>query len=490
MHGLHLEKLEKRAMTNDIKSLLLHIEEELEGQNTDLMLEHDEESIGFNLYDNYTDDNKVRLHHTFTTNKSIYTVEEESLDDGDYDNTAVIYTNNNSDYIVVTDNYLDIPLLYVPDINYMVVPDHDLSQIHMEDINNFSMCLTTIDDFAENNPEVTIKVIQLDNSTFNTNTTPSSSLFEMAVASEKEGLNGVDAINKYIHSAYKSVSAVENNTFKADDVMSQVIPNRESLSVAASVVPDEITATVKSKTVSIKLKELIADDKYQLRVTEDALAIKDLASAYQDGDSVPAIEVVDTGGKYIIVDGFHRFAAATEAGLDSIECSVTVGTERDAFIMSLGANAENKALKRTNPDKRKSVTTALKCPELRSKSHREIANICKVSPGLVDKVVQELKLQNSASSEDGAYIGTKDKTEETPVKLTDSENSAYIGSDNTGSSKTSTKASQDISEKISNDLVSLSVNVKSPSNEIALNNLIADLRAMIDEYVSELEEVE
>lgn len=484
MHGLHLEKLPERVMTNETKALLLHIEEELEGLNTDLKFEHDDESVSFNLYDNTSDAGKVRMLHTFATNETTYLVDGADIDAMD---TAVVYTNDNRDYIVVVDKHLEIPLMYIPGINYLVVPNHDFLQTHIEVINNFSVCLTTIDDFAESNPDITTKVIRLDNPTYNVKTTASASLFDIAIASEKEGRNGVDAINKYIHSSFKSVSIVDDIVPKGTEDIPLVTPRTEKSSVPVSTIPDEAKViTNRQTTRSINLAELIVDSKYQLRVAEDISAIKDLVIAYQDGDSVPAIEVIDIGDKNLLVDGFHRVAAAKEAGLDSIECEVTVGTERDAFIISLGANANNKALKRTNADKRKAVQSALNDEIFKDLSSREIASICRVSHTIVNRIKSELLENGNISTLDIDAVAEEIETE---TVSTDAVPSKPILEDKTGNVSTSPKTSKPYKKTLSFDGDSVVLNIQSVVNENALNELLADLNGAVDSYMSMLEEV-
>ena len=458
-------------MTNDNKALLLHIEEELEGVESHLNFEYDEESMSFSLYVKEDEENNIHLIYDFSLDKTTYIVDGKEID-GEYDNRVVVSIDNSNDYIVITDSHLDIPLLYAPGINYLIAPDNNFSEEDIVIINKFSVCLTLIENFELENPSLGTTIVQLDRSVFTTHVSASMSLFEMALVSEKENSNGIDTVNSYIHSAYKSISNVDANKPKLG------VDKKET---KLTVVP-AVTST-QNRPVPIKLDKLTADSKYQLRVSEDTSAIKDLASAYADGETVPPIEVVDTADELIIVDGFHRYAAAIKADLDSIECVVTLGTEREAFTLSLGANSNNKALKRTNDDKRKAVVVALTCTDFKTKSNRDIANICKVSPGLVDKIVKELESEKNTSPESVPYVNTDNKTEITLTQPNNHKSSAYIGSDNSDSSKNSTS----FSEKMSNNIISLSINIKSPSNEIALDNLLADLKAIIDDYVSEQE---
>ncbi|WP_162660719.1 hypothetical protein [Tuwongella immobilis] len=56
------------------------------------------------------------------------------------------------------------------------------------------------------------------------------------------------------------------------------------------------------------------------------------------GDEFPPIGVVYDGTEYWLWDGFHRMAAAKQAGLATIAAELTEGTWRDALLLSVGAN--------------------------------------------------------------------------------------------------------------------------------------------------------
>lgn len=474
-------------MTNEIKALLLHIEEEVEGVNTDLKFAYDDDSVSFDLYDNSIHTSTINLVHVFSTNETTYTSNVE--DDADYDDAIVTYTNDNSDYVVVTDNHLDIPLMYAPGVSYIVLPNHDLLHANIEVINRFPVCLTTIDNFAEDNPTVTSKVTQLDSSTFNTNIAISASLFEMAIASEKEGINGVDSINKFLHTVYKNVSVMDDAASANSAVIPSDVLKGKNVSSSNNLTSNETKTAVKHKTiVFIDLEELTADLKYQKRAKEDASAIKDLVTAYEDEDDVPAIEVIDTGNEYIIVDGFHRFAAATEAGLDSIQCEVTEGTQRDAFIRSLGANANNKALKRTNADKRKAVESALADEIFSELSSRDVASICRVSHTIVNRIRKELKESGNVSTLDDAAVVEEAIINHVVEDTSTPEPPQKQESGNVSTSKPS-NTSKPFRKTLSSNGVSVVLNIQTIENEEALNELLADLNGAVESYISMLEEV-
>ena len=94
-------------------------------------------------------------------------------------------------------------------------------------------------------------------------------------------------------------------------------------------------------------------------------------------------EVFFDGSLYYLVDGFHRYMAATRAKRTAIECNVAEGTLRDAIKSALRANARH-GLHRSNEDKRMAVAFALADAEWSKLSSRAIAEICGVSDRFVE----------------------------------------------------------------------------------------------------------
>jgi hypothetical protein len=102
----------------------------------------------------------------------------------------------------------------------------------------------------------------------------------------------------------------------------------------------------------------------------------------EHGEAFPPVVVFHDGKDYWLADGFHRRDAAIGAGLLEIEAEVKQGTQRDAILYSVGANADH-GLRRTNDDKRRSVIRLLEDEEWGKWSDREIAKRCNVNPHLV-----------------------------------------------------------------------------------------------------------
>lgn len=112
---------------------------------------------------------------------------------------------------------------------------------------------------------------------------------------------------------------------------------------------------------------------------------KEYAEAIADGAVLPAVTVFYDGATYWLADGFHRAAAHDQLGLADIAADVRQGTQRDAVLYSVGANASH-GYRRSNADKRRAVLTLLNDPEWAKWSDREIARRADVSNQFVSNL--------------------------------------------------------------------------------------------------------
>ena len=110
----------------------------------------------------------------------------------------------------------------------------------------------------------------------------------------------------------------------------------------------------------------------------------------EDGAVFPPVTVFHDGSEYWLADGFHRLRAHQALDRREISADVRQGTQRDAILHSVGANASH-GLRRSNADKRRAVETLLRDDEWRKMSDREIASHAKVSHPFVGKIRRELE---------------------------------------------------------------------------------------------------
>jgi N6-adenosine-specific RNA methylase IME4/ParB-like chromosome segregation protein Spo0J len=148
-------------------------------------------------------------------------------------------------------------------------------------------------------------------------------------------------------------------------------------------------SSVKPGQQDLRIELIRTDGGTQSRVALNSETISEYADAMQDGALFPPVTVFYDGDTYWLADGFHRFAAVKRLDLKNILCDVKQGTQREAVLFSVGANAQH-GLRRTNDDKRRAVTRLLEDSEWQQWSDREIAKKCGVSNSFVSGLRAEL----------------------------------------------------------------------------------------------------
>jgi uncharacterized ParB-like nuclease family protein len=132
--------------------------------------------------------------------------------------------------------------------------------------------------------------------------------------------------------------------------------------------------------------------------------VQEYAEAMQAGVEFPPITVVHDGAAYWLVDGFHRFFAHRRLNRQQIGAEVVSGELSDARWLSVAANKAH-GLRRTNEDKAKAVTRALKLrPDL---GNPAIAEHVGVSIEMVRRYRETLERQKVAQ---GATVATSPTT--------------------------------------------------------------------------------
>lgn len=154
-------------------------------------------------------------------------------------------------------------------------------------------------------------------------------------------------------------------------------------------VPDAPESEPDFEIADLQIKKIKLSGATQPRQAIDNIVVADYAEEMINGTVFPPITVFFDGKVYWCSDGFHRIAAAIKAGLENIRSKVVQGTRRDALRASFSANADH-GLRRTNADKRRSVTRMLEDPTWVRLPDREIARECRVSPPFVRTVRNQL----------------------------------------------------------------------------------------------------
>lgn len=139
---------------------------------------------------------------------------------------------------------------------------------------------------------------------------------------------------------------------------------------------------------TLLLAEIIVDPAIQQRV--DGLnyeTVNEYAADYDNGATLPPIDVFESKAGVYLADGFHRYESMKSLGYESVKANVHEGTRTDAILFACAANATN-GLRRTNKDKRKAVRTLLEL--FPKRSDRWIAEKAGVDHHTVASVKDEL----------------------------------------------------------------------------------------------------
>lgn len=133
---------------------------------------------------------------------------------------------------------------------------------------------------------------------------------------------------------------------------------------------------------NLAISQITADSSIQCRRKMDPDRIAAYAQLLGDGSTPPLLDVFFDGETYWLVDGFHRLAAAQQAGQTTVACRVFEGTYGQAHMAAANTNFYD-GVERTIEDKHNAVDRVLSTHG--QWSNRQIAQWCGVSDHLVAK---------------------------------------------------------------------------------------------------------
>jgi len=136
---------------------------------------------------------------------------------------------------------------------------------------------------------------------------------------------------------------------------------------------------------TLNLDQIRLDGGTQPRVLIDEQVVAEYAELYANGVDLKPVVVFFDGATYWLADGFHRYWANRKIESDYIFAHVQQGTQRDAILYSVGANADH-GLRRTPADKRKAVLTMLNDEKWSGWPQTQIAKACRVTPEYVSRL--------------------------------------------------------------------------------------------------------
>jgi len=118
-------------------------------------------------------------------------------------------------------------------------------------------------------------------------------------------------------------------------------------------------------------------------------------------DELPPPTVFQIEEDYVLVDGFHRYAAYQKCGRDTIPCEIIQGSLDEAREYACCANKAH-GLRRNDDDKRKAVEFFFKIPGRDKLTNSDVARKLGVSVPFVKKVRGSLDVKVSPASHHGA----------------------------------------------------------------------------------------
>lgn len=130
------------------------------------------------------------------------------------------------------------------------------------------------------------------------------------------------------------------------------------------------------------IEDLVLDAALQCRAAVVDAVVEEYAERWKGGTTFPPVTVIRHNGTLLLVDGWHRVAAAKRCGVKHIVAEVRDGSRGDAVAAAAGANSTH-GLPRTNVDKRRAVRALLMDTEFCQLSGRKLAAMAGVSPPFV-----------------------------------------------------------------------------------------------------------
>lgn len=160
------------------------------------------------------------------------------------------------------------------------------------------------------------------------------------------------------------------------------------------------------KTTRIPITELVSDERCQTRAATVEAIVEEYRDAYAARAEMPPLLAFRVDGALAIVDGHHRYLAASLAGCRWLEVEVVgEGSWDEAQWYALGVNKHH-GLRRTNEDKRRTVQVALTNPIGAEQSSRVLAEQCGVSHDFVARLRKAKSTSTGTlSSDDGHSAG-------------------------------------------------------------------------------------
>lgn len=170
---------------------------------------------------------------------------------------------------------------------------------------------------------------------------------------------------------------------------------------------------------TIEIAKIRMDGGTQPRAKLFEEVVAEYAEDMKKGATFPPVTIYFDGEEYWLADGFHRVRAKEAIGKQEVTAEVHLGTQRDAVLYAVGANAQH-GLRRTNADKRRAVIRLLRDYEWRKWSDREIARRCGVGNSFVGNVRKDITVIG------GQLPTTEEESELDAMRLAKKGDTTYV----------------------------------------------------------------
>lgn len=143
--------------------------------------------------------------------------------------------------------------------------------------------------------------------------------------------------------------------------------------------------------IQVALDDIVLDERCQSRAMLNAEAVDDYAELLSAEQKLPPLEVVEVDGDLILVDGFHRLAAARKADHEFIRVVKAEVCDIGRALWLAASKNQDHGVRRTNADKRQATLLALRSDIGKEQSSRIIAKHVGVSKSFVGSLRAELE---------------------------------------------------------------------------------------------------
>jgi len=150
---------------------------------------------------------------------------------------------------------------------------------------------------------------------------------------------------------------------------------------------------MKYETRTVRLDEIEIDERVQPRASLYPQRVEEIAEAYREGKDIPPIKVHEVQGKLYACDGFHRYAAACQAGLTVFVCRVRKHSTWGALVVDAISSNAIHGQPLTQHEKREAIRKLVDVfqQEPGTWTQADIADITGTSQATVSRVIKELK---------------------------------------------------------------------------------------------------